>query len=33
MIVREVELPHDVVKERIAAKYNDGMLWIELPKK
>ncbi len=30
---REVELPHDVVKERIAARYVDGLLWIELPKK
>ena len=30
---REVELPHDVVKEQITAKYVDGLLWIELPKK
>ena len=30
---REVELPHDVVKERITARYIDGLLWIELPKK
>ena len=30
---REVELPHDVVEQAIAAKYIDGMLWIELPKK
>jgi HSP20 family protein len=30
---REVELPVDVHKERIHARYNDGMLWIELPKK
>jgi len=30
---REVELPHDVVKERITARYVDGLLWIELPKK
>jgi HSP20 family protein len=30
---REVELPHDVNQERIAAVYRDGMLWIELPKK
>ena len=30
---REVELPHDVDKQRIAAVYRDGMLWIELPKK
>ena len=30
---REVELPHDVDKERINAVYREGMLWIELPKK
>jgi HSP20 family protein len=30
---REVELPEDVVTERISAKYIDGLLWIELPKK
>ncbi len=30
---REVELPVDVHKERISARYVDGMLWIELPKK
>ena len=30
---REVELPHDVIKEQITAKYSDGLLWIELPKK
>lgn len=30
---REVELPHDVIKEQINAKYVDGLLWIELPKK
>ena len=30
---REVELPHDVVKESITARYTDGLLWIELPKK
>ena len=30
---REVELPHDVIKEGINAKYVDGLLWIELPKK
>jgi HSP20 family protein len=30
---REVELPEDVIKDRIRAKYNDGLLWIELPKK
>ena len=31
--VREVELPHDVLSERISATYRNGMLWIELPKK
>ena len=30
---REVELPEDVVKEKIAAAYHDGLLWVELPKK
>jgi HSP20 family protein len=30
---REVELPEDVVKEQITARYVDGLLWIELPKK
>jgi HSP20 family protein len=30
---REVELPHDVIKDRITARYTDGMLWIDLPKK
>jgi HSP20 family protein len=30
---REVELPVDVHKEQIKARYTDGMLWIELPKK
>ena len=29
---REVELPEDVDRERIAANYRNGMLWIELPK-
>jgi HSP20 family protein len=29
---REVELPEDVDRERIAASYRNGMLWIELPK-
>ncbi len=30
---RDVELPHDVDRERIIASYRDGLLWIELPKK
>ena len=30
---REVELPPDVNKEQIVARYVDGMLWIDLPKK
>jgi HSP20 family protein len=30
---RDVELPLDVNKEKIHARYSDGMLWIELPKK
>ena len=30
---REVELPNDVEKDKITAKYNDGLLWIQLPKK
>jgi HSP20 family protein len=30
---REVELPQDVIQEKISARYVDGMLWIELPKK
>ncbi len=30
---REVELPHDVRQDHIAANYRNGMLWIELPKK
>ena len=30
---REVELPPDVNKEGISARYVDGMLWIDLPKK
>ena len=29
---REVELPHDVVTERINATYRNGVLWIEMPK-
>lgn len=30
---REVELPEDVVRDRINATYRNGLLWIELPKK
>jgi len=30
---REVELPHDVHHEQIVAKYDNGVLWIHLPKK
>jgi HSP20 family protein len=30
---REVELPQDVDKERIAATYRNGMLWVQIPKK
>jgi HSP20 family protein len=30
---REVELPQNVEKDKIVARYADGMLWIELPKK
>jgi len=30
---REVELPHDVHQEQIIAKYDNGVLWIHLPKK
>ena len=29
---REVELPQNVERDKITAKYIDGMLWIELPK-
>ena len=29
---RDVELPHNVIKENITARYVDGLLWIELPK-
>ena len=29
---REVELPNNVQRENISAKYKEGMLWIELPK-
>lgn len=30
---REVDLPEDVLHEKIAANYRNGMLWIELPRK
>lgn len=30
---RNVELPQDVHHQQINARYRDGMLWIELPKK
>lgn len=30
---REVELPENVHKDRISARYVDGLLWIQLPKK
>ncbi len=30
---REVDLPHNVVCEKITATYQNGMLWVELPKK
>jgi HSP20 family molecular chaperone IbpA len=30
---REVELPHDVHQEQIEARYQNGVLWIQLPKK
>jgi HSP20 family protein len=30
---RDVELPEDVIRDNISAKYHSGMLWIELPKK
>lgn len=30
---RQVELPENVERDKITARYNDGMLWIELPKK
>lgn len=33
MFVREVELPENVESDKIAAKYRDGMLWIEVPKR
>jgi HSP20 family protein len=30
---RDVELPQNVQQDKINARYVDGMLWIELPKK
>ncbi|CAN5433761.1 hypothetical protein BH10PLA1_BH10PLA1_05260 [soil metagenome] len=30
---RQVELPHDVQSDKITATYEDGLLWIQLPKK
>jgi HSP20 family protein len=30
---RDVEMPQDVVHDKINARYLNGMLWIELPKK
>jgi HSP20 family protein len=30
---RVVEIPNDVHQERIVAQYDDGLLWIHLPKK
>jgi HSP20 family protein len=30
---RDVELPRDVLQQEINAKYESGLLWIELPKK
>jgi HSP20 family protein len=30
---RYVELPQDVVRDNINARYENGLLWIELPKK
>jgi HSP20 family protein len=30
---REVELPLDVQQDKISARYRNGLLWIELPKK
>jgi HSP20 family protein len=29
---REVQLPDDVAKEEVRASYQNGMLWVELPK-
>lgn len=30
---RQVELPSDVQEQTISARYRDGLLWIELPRK
>jgi HSP20 family protein len=30
---RQVELPHDVQHKKITATYENGLLWIQLPKK
>jgi HSP20 family protein len=30
---RDVEMPQNVHHDRISAKYTDGLLWIELPKR
>src|SRR5215204_2221045 len=30
---REVELPNDVDQDQIAASYQNGLLWVELPKR
>jgi HSP20 family protein len=30
---RDVELPQDVIRDKITAKHENGLLWIELPKK
>ena len=29
---REVELPENIVRDKISANYRNGMLWIEIPK-
>jgi HSP20 family protein len=30
---REVDLPHDVDRDKIVASYDNGMLWVQVPKK